>query len=527
MPMLSLVQMLSPALGPMLTLALVRMLTLALVPMLTLALVPMLTLALVRDPVVPVSSLVQIHSLMLAHWPETADTTLSELLPKLMPDPLPEDWHLGPSMARSQEPFQLTESIKSDLGLVLATCLAVATADIGLKLRQGAAAGSSSYAGSQGAVSIDYAPTVFEDTVVDGAASGASGRSFGGASSFGGAGSYGGASSGASSGAYAGAASSAQYNQAGLFGGAGASAGSSATAGSFGGVGSFAGSNANSFATGSSSGASASASSSANAEVKIIRLPPVIKKNFYYHVAQDDTIAETDTNTLTITPRKHYKVIFIKAPSASANAGASSQAASQTEEKTIVYVLVNKPAKANANSEADASSYSSGKPEVYFVKYQGAQATSNSVSTSQSGGSIAISDANAVAGTNAISGAGANAYSRAGANAYSSDGAGSGSVGINAGGTSFANAGASAGARIDALAATCKVIFIKATRATPAVLTLLTTTGSLANPSGWPISNDPTSGGPRSSPANQKRYFVRSIRARTRGRSLKGRTVGS
>uniref|UniRef100_A0A182XDT2 DUF243 domain-containing protein n=1 Tax=Anopheles quadriannulatus TaxID=34691 RepID=A0A182XDT2_ANOQN len=353
---------------------------------------------------------------------------------------------------------------------------------------------SANFGLGQNVVSIDYSPTVFEDTVVDGAAADA------------------------------------------------IRADSSASAGSFGGAGSFAASNANSFATGSSSAASASASSSANAGVKIITLPTEIKKHFYYHVAQDDAITETDTNTLTITPRKHYKVIFIKAPSASANAGSSAKAASKIDEKTIVYVLVNKPAKANATSEAEASSFSSGKPEVYFVKYQGAQATSSSISKSQSEGSIAISNANAVAGANAISGAGANVYSGAGVNAYSAaganaySGAGAGSRGAD---SEAFGLGPYHSQRLHYAApvvernfhhspqATSKVIFIKATHATPAVLTPLTTTGSLANPSGWPISNDPTSGRPRSSPANQKCYFVRSIRARTRGRSLKGRTVGS
>ena len=161
-------------------------------------------------------------------------------------------------------------------------------------------------------MNIDYAPALFEDSVVGGAASDASGRSFGGA------GSYGGASSGASSNAYAGAASGVQYNQAGLFGGAGASADSSASAGSFGGAGSFAGSNANSFSSSGAFGSSsAGASAFAQTKTEVRYAAPVIKKNFYYHVAQDDTIAESETNTLTITPRKHYKVIFIKAPSGS------------------------------------------------------------------------------------------------------------------------------------------------------------------------------------------------------------------
>uniref|UniRef100_A0A182YTH2 DM5 domain-containing protein n=1 Tax=Anopheles stephensi TaxID=30069 RepID=A0A182YTH2_ANOST len=94
---------------------------------------------------------------------------------------------------------------------------------------------------------------------------------------------------------------------------------------------------------------------------------PITLKNFYYHVAPEDPATRVDTNTLTITPRKHYKIIFIKAPSGSANAGSVSQAASRTEEKTLVYVLVNNRARANVSSDAEANAYLAGKPEVYFV----------------------------------------------------------------------------------------------------------------------------------------------------------------
>uniref|UniRef100_A0A182ISV0 DM5 domain-containing protein n=1 Tax=Anopheles atroparvus TaxID=41427 RepID=A0A182ISV0_ANOAO len=122
----------------------------------------------------------------------------------------------------------------------------------------------------------------------------------------------------------------------------------------------------------------------ANAKTDIIYAPAVVSKNFFYHIAQEDAFANASTNTLTITPRKHYKVIFIKAPSASASAEARARAASKFEEKTIVYVLVNKPVDAKANATANARTFTSRNPEVYFIKYQGPQAKSTSFSSSES-----------------------------------------------------------------------------------------------------------------------------------------------
>uniref|UniRef100_A0A182XXU7 DM5 domain-containing protein n=1 Tax=Anopheles stephensi TaxID=30069 RepID=A0A182XXU7_ANOST len=349
---------------------------------------------------------------------------------------------------------------------VFAACLAVASADIGLKLRQAAAAGAaSSYDVGQQSVTVDYAPAVYEDTIVDGGRSFANGpgaefADVGSRSSFSGASASAGAVSGAASGAVSGAsagasAGSAEYNagyQAGLraaYSGASANAGSNAQSSvgvadtRFGSSGSFSGasSGSSSFASGSSFGSSSGASSSAAAQTNVRYAAPVIQKHFYYHVAPEEPKAAAEASTLTITPRKHYKVIFIKAPSVSANAGAAAQAASRTEEKTIVYVLVNKPAQAKAGSVADASSFSSGKPEVYFVKYQGKDAQANAFADAQS-----FSGAGANSGS--FSGANAGAFSGASADAgaFSLGGADAGFGGSFDGSAgSFAGASSSAG----------------------------------------------------------------------------------
>ncbi|KFB38793.1 AGAP000437-PA-like protein [Anopheles sinensis] len=122
----------------------------------------------------------------------------------------------------------------------------------------------------------------------------------------------------------------------------------------------------------------AAAGAVAKAETRVIYKPAEVKKHFYYHVAPAEATANAEADTLTITPKKHYKIIFIKAPTLGANAGSNAYAASKTEEKTLVYVLVNKPSRAQADAAAGASSFVSGKPEVYFIKYQGPQAKASS-----------------------------------------------------------------------------------------------------------------------------------------------------
>uniref|UniRef100_A0A182T7S7 DM5 domain-containing protein n=1 Tax=Anopheles maculatus TaxID=74869 RepID=A0A182T7S7_9DIPT len=191
--------------------------------------------------------------------------------------------------------------------------------------------------------------------------------------------------------------------------------------------------------------------SSAEAKTIVRYAAPITLKNFYYHMAPEDPTTNANTNTITITPRKHYKVIFIKAPSASANAGSKAQAASRTEEKTIVYVLVNNQAKANVASDAEANSYIAGKPEVFFVKYQGkdAQAIATSNSNSKAGGNYAVSNADATA--TSYTGAAGNPYAGNYANAGATASTGyNGDLGRSAGNVgAAANAAANAGSNID------------------------------------------------------------------------------
>lgn len=99
----------------------------------------------------------------------------------------------------------------------------------------------------------------------------------------------------------------------------------------------------------------------------------VVQKHIYVHVPPPEPEQQHGHNGGAggVVNQKHYKIIFIKAPSApsySAAQIAAQQAANQ--EKTIVYVLVKKPEEhvdAAGNTVAGPPVVPS-KPEVYFIK---------------------------------------------------------------------------------------------------------------------------------------------------------------
>lgn len=68
--------------------------------------------------------------------------------------------------------------------------------------------------------------------------------------------------------------------------------------------------------------------------------------------------------------QKHYKIIFIKAPSPPAYQAPIIPVAPQNEEKTLVYVLVKKPEEQQEIIIPQAAPTQPSKPEVYFIKYK-------------------------------------------------------------------------------------------------------------------------------------------------------------
>jgi hypothetical protein len=91
----------------------------------------------------------------------------------------------------------------------------------------------------------------------------------------------------------------------------------------------------------------------------------------YVHVPPpEDEVHQQQQAQLATAPRKHYKIIFIKAPSAPSIAQQAAAAAAQNEEKTLIYVLVKKPEEIDAAAPALPSALAPSKPEVYFIKYK-------------------------------------------------------------------------------------------------------------------------------------------------------------
>lgn len=106
--------------------------------------------------------------------------------------------------------------------------------------------------------------------------------------------------------------------------------------------------------------------------------PTVVQKHIYVHVPppEAEEHRQQQTQFLPAAPaQKHYKIIFIKTPNQQPSNAALIQqaAAAQTQEKTLIYVLVKKP-EDNLNNlilqQNAAPAFQPTKPEVYFIKYK-------------------------------------------------------------------------------------------------------------------------------------------------------------
>lgn len=98
----------------------------------------------------------------------------------------------------------------------------------------------------------------------------------------------------------------------------------------------------------------------------------LVQKHIYVHVPPPEP-EEIRTNQILSgqLAQKHYKIIFIKAPSApSAAAQQIALQQAQNSEKTIVYVLVKKPEELQDIQINGQPALQPSKPEVYFIKYK-------------------------------------------------------------------------------------------------------------------------------------------------------------
>ncbi|KAL5289259.1 hypothetical protein ACFFRR_009427 [Megaselia abdita] len=116
----------------------------------------------------------------------------------------------------------------------------------------------------------------------------------------------------------------------------------------------------------------------------------LIQKHIYVHVPppdQDEIQPQRPAQSLG-SSQKHYKIIFIKAPSPPSYQQQQIALQNQNEEKTIVYVLVKRPDDIGDVSIATPSPTPPSKPEVYFIKYKAQQGQSIGTQTPNIGGTV-------------------------------------------------------------------------------------------------------------------------------------------
>ncbi|KAJ0183879.1 hypothetical protein K1T71_000302 [Dendrolimus kikuchii] len=96
--------------------------------------------------------------------------------------------------------------------------------------------------------------------------------------------------------------------------------------------------------------------------------PAEIYRHFYIHSAPEELEQPKPRRPIILPPpQKHYKIIFVKAPTES-RAPQIVPVAPQNEEKTIVYVLVKKPEEQEVILPK-IEQKPPAKPEVYYIKY--------------------------------------------------------------------------------------------------------------------------------------------------------------
>ncbi|CAH0547681.1 unnamed protein product [Brassicogethes aeneus] len=94
-------------------------------------------------------------------------------------------------------------------------------------------------------------------------------------------------------------------------------------------------------------------------------------KHISYHVAPEEPEeVHQKTNLAAVQAQKHYKIIFIKAPTYNTAQSTLVQPQVLNEEKTLVYVLVKKPEAPEDLVISTPAPTQPSKPEVYFVKYK-------------------------------------------------------------------------------------------------------------------------------------------------------------
>lgn len=100
---------------------------------------------------------------------------------------------------------------------------------------------------------------------------------------------------------------------------------------------------------------------------------PIIHKHVYVHVPPPEAPEYKAPKYVPppAPPQKHYKIVFIKAPTPPPpQAPVIPPLPAQDEEKTLIYVLVKKPEEAPEIVLPTPAPTQPSKPEVYFIRYK-------------------------------------------------------------------------------------------------------------------------------------------------------------
>jgi hypothetical protein len=138
----------------------------------------------------------------------------------------------------------------------------------------------------------------------------------------------------------------------------------------------------------------------------------IVQKHIYVHVPPPEQEEIRQQAPIPVAPaQKHYKIIFIKAPSPPQYQAPIIPVQPQNEEKTLVYVLVKKPEEQQDIVIPTAAPTQPSKPEVYFIKYktQKEQGGASFGGASAGGSSFGGSDLGSIGGSDFSSGGGVSA----------------------------------------------------------------------------------------------------------------------
>lgn len=96
-----------------------------------------------------------------------------------------------------------------------------------------------------------------------------------------------------------------------------------------------------------------------------------VTKNVYVHIPPEESAKIIPSQVINVpVPKKHYKIIFIKAPTPPTPAKQIIPEQPQDEHKTLVYVLVKNPEPQPLIDVPLPEPTEPSKPEVYFINYK-------------------------------------------------------------------------------------------------------------------------------------------------------------